>query len=173
MRRAIVLTFISNDKPGIVDRLSKTIAENGGNWLESRLMKLSGKFAGIVQVSIPASRLESLKTSLEKLASPELSLLIEEITQDTRDDHYEVIRLSILGLDRPGIVREVAQALAEKNINVADMHSVIESAPMTGEPLFKAEVTIQKPVHLDTDSLQDALDAIGNRLDLDWNLAPL
>ena len=170
MRHSLIFTFISNDKPGIVDLLSKTVADNGGNWLESQMTKLAGKFAGIVQISIAANKVENLKESLLKLSSDDFSILIDDVTQDTNAEEYEHIKLSIIGLDRPGIVREVAQALAEKRINVAQMHSIIESAPMTGEPLFKAEVNIQKPINLDIESLNDTLDIIGSNLDLDWNL---
>ena len=137
------------------------------------MTKLAGKFAGIVQISIATDKIEGLKECLKKLSSDELSILIDEITQDTNPEEYEHIKLSIIGLDRPGIVREVSQALAERRINVAEMHSIIESAPMTGEPLFKAEVKIQKPISLDIESLNDTLDIIGSNLDLDWNLESL
>ena len=170
MRRSLVFTFISNDKPGIVDLLSKTVAEHDGNWLESRMTKLAGKFAGIVQISIDAEKIDNLKESLKQLSAKEISILVDDITEDTNQEAYEQIKLTIIGLDRPGIVREVAQALVEKRINVAQMHSLIESAPMTGEPLFKAEVKIQKPINLDIESLNDTLDIIGSNLDLDWNL---
>lgn len=173
MLHSLVFTFISNDKPGIIDRLSKIVANNGGNWLESSMTKLAGKFAGIVQISITEEQIGNLKASLKSLSNDEFSILIDDITQDANLEEYELIRLSIIGLDRPGIVHEVAQALAQKRINVTRMHSIIESAPMTGEPLFKAEVTIQKPTEVDIESLHEALDIISNNLAIDWNLESL
>jgi glycine cleavage system regulatory protein len=170
MQHSLVFTFISDDRPGIVERISSTVASHGGNWLESRMTKLAGKFAGIVQVSIPDEQRKDLEEALQQLSAEGLSILSGEVTPDKGTAAHEMVRLSIIGLDRPGIVREISQLLAEKKINVAEMHSVIESAPMTGEPLFRADIDIQKPLSLSLETLRDLFDAIGNRLDLDWNL---
>ena len=171
MQRSIVFTFICNDKPGIVDKLSSIIARNDGNWQESRMTKLAGKFTGIVQIGISETGLPSLKQELQQLAANDFSLLFDDITPETAPSPSQQLRLSIVGLDRPGIVREVAQALSEKNINVTKMHSVIESAPMTGEPLFKAEVEVEAPLAVDTDTLHERLDAICSQLDIDISLS--
>lgn len=47
MSTFLVLTVIADDKPGIVEQLAATITEHGGNWLESRMAQMAGKFAGI------------------------------------------------------------------------------------------------------------------------------
>ena len=60
MANFLVLTVIADDKPGIVEQLSATIARNGGNWLESRMAHMAGKFAGILRVAIPAEQSNSL-----------------------------------------------------------------------------------------------------------------
>ena len=52
MSTSIVFTFIGNDKPGLVGKLSNTVSENGGNWLESRMSQLAGHFAGIARIQI-------------------------------------------------------------------------------------------------------------------------
>ena len=170
MQHSIVFTFICNDKPGIVEKLSSIVASHGGNWLESRMAKLAGKFTGIVQISVPEASLNNLKQQLQSLASDDFSLLLNDISSETPAPASRPLRLSIIGLDRPGIVREVAQALMEKNINVARMHSVIESAPMTGEPLFKADVEAEAPLSVDMDTLNERLDTICSQLDIDINM---
>ena len=52
MNTYLVLSIISDDKPGVIESLSQTIAEQGGNRLESRMAHLAGKFAGILRISI-------------------------------------------------------------------------------------------------------------------------
>ncbi len=171
MQHSLVFTFICNDKPGIVDQLSRIVGQHGGNWQESRMDKLPGKFTGIVQISIAEVQVQNLKNSLQALSASGFSILIDDITAAPLTSQLQHIRLSILGLDRPGIVREVAQALAEKNINVTKMHSLIESAPMTGEPLFKAEVEVDAPLDVDMDTLNERLEMICEKLDLDLTLS--
>ena len=49
----LVLTLIGSDRPGLVEAVAEVIAGHGGNWLESRMAHLAGKFAGILRVEIP------------------------------------------------------------------------------------------------------------------------
>lgn len=42
----LVLTVFAPDKPGQVERIAQCIAEQGGNWLESRMSRMAGQFAG-------------------------------------------------------------------------------------------------------------------------------
>ncbi|MCC2101432.1 MAG: amino acid-binding protein, partial [Hyphomicrobiales bacterium] len=56
----MVLTLIGDDKPGLVNAASAAVAAHGGTWLESRLARLAGKFAGIVLIAAPEDRAEAL-----------------------------------------------------------------------------------------------------------------
>ena len=51
MHTSYVITFIGDDRPGLVEALAKVISGHDGNWLESRLSQLDSKFAGIIRVS--------------------------------------------------------------------------------------------------------------------------
>ena len=77
------------------------------------------------------------------------------------------IALSLVGPDRPGIVREISAALSERNVNVVEMDSWVSSAPMAGEALFEASVTACIPQTDDLDDLEDQLDDIANDMTLD------
>ncbi|HPG28427.1 MAG TPA: ACT domain-containing protein, partial [Myxococcota bacterium] len=50
MARALVLTVIGEDRPGLVEDLSGLIASHDGSWDESRMARLAGHFAGVVQI---------------------------------------------------------------------------------------------------------------------------
>ncbi len=50
----MVLTAIARDRPGVVESLADVIAAHSGNWVESSMAQLGGKFAGIVRVEVPA-----------------------------------------------------------------------------------------------------------------------
>ena len=51
METSYVITFIGDDRPGLVEQVASVIENNRGNWHESRLSQLGGKFAGLVPVS--------------------------------------------------------------------------------------------------------------------------
>ena len=49
----LVLTFVGDDRPGLVNAISEKIAAFGGTWLESRSARLAGKFAGCCSSTFP------------------------------------------------------------------------------------------------------------------------
>ena len=51
MRSQLVLTVIGRDRPGLVEAIASQIAKHGGNWEESRMAHLAGKFAGILRIT--------------------------------------------------------------------------------------------------------------------------
>ena len=69
MKTNLVLTVIADDKPGLVESLAQTIALNSGNWLESSMSQLAGKFAGILRISVADDRVEKLIEELIGLPS--------------------------------------------------------------------------------------------------------
>ena len=67
MNTSIVLTVVADDQPGIVEELSDALATHGGNWTESSMMTLAGKFAGILLAEVPEERADSFLRVLESL----------------------------------------------------------------------------------------------------------
>ena len=108
----LILTIIGNDKPGLVESMSQTIASHNGNWLESRMARMAGKFAGILYVSVPEINTDQLIQALEKLESKGLKIVIEKGAEDDNIPDVQTLELHILGNDRPGIIKEVSQALS-------------------------------------------------------------
>lgn len=164
MSTPLVFTFVGADKPGLVEKLSQTVAAHGGNWLESRMSELAGQFAGIVQVEVGSANVAALRAALLALSEQNLSVVVAESAGPAGPVQARHLRLSIVGNDRPGIVREVSHALAARGISVSEMDTSITSAPMSGDPLFEAVARIQVPLSLDLDELNAQLDTIADAL---------
>lgn len=169
----LVFTFVGADQPGLVEKLSQTVAAHGGNWLESRMSELAGQFAGIVKVEVSPDQAPALRAALLALSAQKLSVLVASTPGEHSAASTRLLRLSILGNDRPGIVREVAHALAERQINVREMDTSVTSAPMSGQPLFEAVAQIQVPQSLDLSELKTQLDKIADALTVDIHLQEL
>jgi glycine cleavage system regulatory protein len=159
-----VITLSAADRPGIVEALSNAVAEAGGNWHESRMLRLAGRFAGVARVGIAEAHAGALEGALAKLESSGLELRVDRV-QETSDvgDRYP-LRLSLVGHDRPGIVHEISAALASREINVLELHTDCSSAPMSGERLFHARAELLCPSGLSAEGLRDALEEVGQ----DW-----
>ena len=57
MQKELVVTFVGDDRPGIVQEMSQRVTARDGNWLESQMTRLAGKFAGVARVSVDEDRL--------------------------------------------------------------------------------------------------------------------
>lgn len=176
MDSSYIVTFIGDDRPGLVEALSSVIGAAGGNWQESRLAQLSGKFAGLIRVSLPSDNAAGLETELKALADRGISVRVtpaDTVTQNTAGappGTARRIKLDVIGPDRPGIVREVSRALAMRQFNVVAMDSAVESAPMSAEPLFHAIIEADIAPDATVEELAVALDEIGNDMALDIGL---
>ena len=170
MQTSYVITFIGDDRPGLVEQVSSVIENNRGNWHESRLSQLGGKFAGLVLITLPSESGAALEADLKALSTSGLSIKVTPSTAGTSSTDSREITLSVIGPDRLGIVREISRALAERSINVVDMDSQVSSAAMSAEMLFEARIEALIPVATDMDDLHDTLDEISNHMTLEIEL---
>ncbi len=163
MNTYLVLTVIGDDKPGLVDSLASVIAENQGNWLESSMSQLAGKFAGILKVSVARENAGPLVEALQGLSS-DLKLVIEEAEEVVSEEQPHTVELSLMGNDRPGIVREISHALAVLSVNVEQLNTECTAAPMSGAPLFKTRALLKVPTGLALEDLQGELEGLADDL---------
>ena len=146
------------------------IESNGGNWLESRLAQLGGKFAGLIRVSLPAETGLALENDLSAVAASGLSVRVTATGDKPPPVPGRDITLTVLGPDRPGIVREISRALAQRQVNVLEMDSRVISAPMSAEMLFSAHIDAWIPELTDLDDLSGTLDEIADHMTLEIDL---
>ena len=170
METSYIVTFIGDDRPGLVESLSRVIESNQGNWLESRLSQLGGKFAGLVLVSLPGENGATLEAELKELSTSGLSVRVTPAHTIAGNKRGRCITLTVIGPDRLGIVREISRALAQRNVNVVEMDSEVNSAPMSAELLFSARIDAEIPEHIDLDDLEDSLEEIANHMTLEIEL---
>lgn len=163
MQTNLVLTVIGDDKPGLVESLSRVIADNGGNWKESSMSQLAGKFAGILRVSVASEQSDALVAELQKL-SDDLRLVIEQANTQESSEPPRTVRLNLVGNDRPGIVREISHALALLSVNVEQLNTECSPAPMSSDLLFRTRATLKVPRDLALDVLQEELERLADDL---------
>jgi glycine cleavage system regulatory protein len=173
MQIPLVMTIISPDRTGLVESIARTVAEHGGNWLESRMCRLGGEFAGILRIDISAEKKPALVDALQKLQTGGLQITVRGDASLSAKAAGKQTQLEIVGADRPGIVREITAALARAGVNVEEFSSEVSSAPMSGETLFKAEARLQLPAGCDLAALKQDLEKIAADLLVDVAFADL
>ncbi len=169
MAKTLVLTFIADDRPGLVECLAETIAAEGGNWLESKMANLAEKFAGIVKIEIPetvgdkASSVEMALTALNEKGF-HLTISLTHGTPEVEGAQFEIL---LEGLDHPGIVRDISSCLTEHGASIEEMETETRDTPISGGSLFCARVRVRLPVGLDKEKIRHSLELLSSELMVD------
>ena len=144
---SLVMTVLGKDRPGLVEALAKAVADHSGNWIESRMAHLAGQFAGILRVEVAAPHAAPLTAALRALQEEGLEVIVHSDagTVDISIQRSSLVRLELVGQDRPGIVREITHVLACHGVNVEDLTTECVVAPTTGQQLFQASADLQLP----------------------------
>jgi glycine cleavage system regulatory protein len=187
MIESLVMTIIGSDRPGLVELVAARVADHGGNWLESRMSHLGGRFAGIARVEVPAERLAELKRALHGLEADGLRVVVESgtgsigggmshptgSTGSPQADAGQSATLELIGNDRPGILRTVTGVLATHGVNVEELSSECISAPMGGGDLFQARARVLVPKRVKLEDVRRDLEKVGADLMVDLKLRPV
>jgi len=155
---SLVMTVIGPDRPGLVEELSATVAAHHGNWLESRMSRLAGHFAGLLRVECPEEESTRLLEALQSLRDLSVSISREITTECERP---RKISFEVVGNDRPGIVQELSSAIVRAGGNVEELVSDLESAPHAGHQVFRATGSVAVATDFDDTGLVTALEALG------------
>ena len=170
MRVSLIITILGPDKPGLVESLSETLSKFGGSWTESRMAHLAGKFAGLLQISFPAENVEPLTKAICKLETDNFKIHVEKADGEVSKP-VKILKLELLGQDRPGIIYDITQQLAKLEVNIEELESHIREASMSGEILFCAELTLGLPANVTSDEVQDALEEMSDQFMIDVNFS--
>ncbi|RPJ34061.1 MAG: hypothetical protein EHM17_08040 [Verrucomicrobiaceae bacterium] len=166
MQSYLIMTVLGSDRPGLVRSLADTVAKHGGNWLESRMARLAGQFAGIVRIECPAAAVDELLRELQSPGVPGLTVqAVREIAGDA--PARRTLAVEVVGNDRPGIVRELTAAIAGAGGNVEELTTGLESAPMSGHPMFRAKGVVSIPENAEPSALTAAIESLGGDLTVD------
>lgn len=127
----LAVTAIGRDRPGIVAGITGALLEAGGNVDDSQMSILHGHFAVMLIVSVSDdTSIDELSLRLDEVGR-EFGLggiTVSEVTSLERGAGPSHV-LTVYGADRPGIVHEVAELLAARNVNITDLRT-----RRTGDP---------------------------------------
>ena len=167
----IIITVLGDDKAGLVDQLSGAIAEHHGNWVRSHMAELAGKFAGVVEATVPDTEADSLISRLDRIENAGvLHITAHRAEPPSEPSSGRRLELHLVGQDHPGIVHQVAHVLAQHHISIDQLETEVTPAPQGGH-LFRADALLDLPAGFDVELLEHDLEAIAQDLMIDLDLA--
>ena len=168
MTTRVILTAVGSDRPGLTQALAEAVYAAGGNWLESHLSRLGGKYVGSVLVAI--ADVPAFEQAIRGVDAVGLDVSIVP-AGDEPAVKGAIQSIELVGQDRPGIVREVTAVLAGLGVNIEDFVTTTENGAWSGELLFRAQARVTIPPGVAADSVQAALEDISGEIMVDFTFA--
>ena len=171
MSKNLVISALGNDKPGLVNQLSKAILENGGNISESRMMVLGGEFAIMLLVTGSQDCINNINSKLEEIGNAlGLTIIAKETqTQESKQKRLPY-QVKVVSMDHPGIVHNITDFLSNRNLNIEEIETKTYPAAHTGTPMFSLDMTISVPADSPVRTLRDEFIVFCDDLSLDASL---
>jgi glycine cleavage system regulatory protein len=170
MKTRVILSAAGSDRPGLTRLLAEAVLAAGGNWLESHLSRLGGRYVGSVLVELDSANLAAFEAEIRAVDSKGLAVSLVEAGEGGAMPG-ETLLLDLVGGDRPGIVHEVTGVLADLGVNIESFTTRTEHGAWSGESLFRATARLSVPRGTPTDAVRQALEAISGEIMVDFTFA--
>ena len=171
MKAKVILSAVASDRPGLTQALAEAVFDAGGNWLESHLSRLGGKYVGSVLVELESDALPALEQATKAVDATGLTVSIVPAGEEPTAAGT-ALAFELVGQDRPGIVREVTTVLAGLGVNIEDFATATQNSSWSGEPLFRATARLTIPAGISSDDVRAALEAISGEIMVDFSITP-
>ncbi len=174
MRNLMVVTALGEDRPGIVRELARTVCDTGCNIEDSRMTVLGGEFAVLLLISGRWNELAKLESALPNTAK-RMGLQVHLKRTESAEEREQLLpyTVEVVSLDHPGIVAELANFFATREINIRDMTTASYAAAHTGTPMFSVQMTIDVPAGVHIATLRDEFMDFCDQINLDAVMEPL
>ena len=172
MSRAVIAA-IGQDRPGLVNDLSKLAADLNLSIEDSRMTVLGGEFAILMSVAGGDLPLKRLETKLGQLADDSGLAWLFRRTGDRQDVEGRIpYTVHVTAMDHPGIVHRIAGFFSSRDINIHNLETVTERAPHTGTPIFSLAMEVELPGDVRIADLRDEFFYFCDDHDLDAEFRP-
>jgi glycine cleavage system transcriptional repressor len=146
VKNYLVVSALGEDRPGLVNELSRVILDCDCGIVDSRMTVLGGEFAILLMVQGNWNTLTKLEMQLKRLEQT-LGMTIVTKRTEGRTLAGDVLpyAVEVVAVNQPGIVHHLASFFANRSINIEDMVTRSYSAPHTGTPMFSVNLAVGIP----------------------------
>lgn len=174
MESFLVITALGQDKPGIVDKLTETVADCCCNVIDSRMSVLGGEFAVMLMVSGKWNELAKLEDALAAASEPQGLIITCKRTEPGKPaTNLMPYNIEVISIDQPGIVHELARFFSSRKINIQELNTTQYAAAHTGTPMFALQLTANIPANLHIAALRDEFLDFCESQNMDATMEPM
>ena len=170
----LVIAALGADKTGLIDEFSRCILQSGCSISDSRMAVLGGDFALLLQVAGNWNNIAKLENQIalleERLA---LTVIARRTVPKQGSKDLLPYGVDVVALDQPGIVHNLANFFAKRQINIQEMITSSYAAAHTGTPMFSVHLTVDIPANQQIALLRDEFMDFCDQLNLDAVIEPI
>lgn len=170
----LVVSALGADRPTLVRGLAAAFRDCGCSIKDSRMAVLGSEFAMVLLLAGQWNAIAKAESMLPKLES-EFEIGLQSRRTGPRPDSAGLIpyTVEVIALDQPGIVHDVTDFFARREINVEDLISVSYTAPHTGASMFSLHMTVGIPADSAIAAVRGEFMDFCDELNLDAMLTPV
>lgn len=132
MKKSMVVSIMSKDRPGIISEVSNAIFKLGGDIADVNQTVLSGYFTMILATTfnkdVTKEDIFATISHIESETSLEVSVKeVKEELVDTKTELDEAYVITVQGQNKTGIVSHVAALCATHEANILDLDTVLRN----------------------------------------------
>lgn len=174
VKNYLVVSALGEDRPGLVNELSRVILDCDCHIADSRMTVLGGEFAMLLMVQGNWNTLTKLEMQLKRLEQTLNMTIIAKRTEDrTPTGDALPYAVEVVAVNQPGIVHHLANFFASRSINIEDLVTRSYSAPHTGTPMFSVNLAIGIPANTHIALLREEFLDFCDDLNLDAVMEPI
>ena len=173
METYLVVSALGEDRPGLVKEFAVNIAESGCSIKDSRMVVLGSEFAMSMLISGNWNAVAKFENALPRTAERlGVSVQSRRTQRRTNTTNHIPYMVEVVSIDQAGIVHDIADFFAHRDINVEDLYTASYPAPYTGAPMFSLHMTVGIPSDLAIVQVRNEFMDFCDHLNLDAMLAP-
>ncbi len=174
MQTHLAVHLLAKDAIGLVERITRPIAQNKCILLDSRMFTLDDRFAATMLVGGSWDRLSRLENALRQLATQhEMELLMTRTETPAAPGMQLPYVVDIIGINDPDITHVLAQFFAAQGIQIRDLSTI----PYQGSDQRNSMLSLRMQVNIPADRrlalFKDAFFDLCDEYNLDATLDPV
>jgi glycine cleavage system transcriptional repressor len=173
MKKHIVLAALGTDRPGVLRDLVKAVSDLGCGIADARMTVLGNELVLTLLATGTWNAVAKLESQVPAIGKRlELDLTARRTEPRTpRQDMLPYV-VDVTALDQPGILFDLADFFASRDINVDELSSWTYVSTHTGAPMLSISMNVSIPSDLHVGRLRDDFTDFCDSLNLDATLEP-
>ncbi len=171
----LVITVAGEDRPNLVEELTRIIKECKCHILESRMTELGPDFAAHLLVDGNWNHIVKLESALEASGARSNLKIVTLRTKETPpvEENAVPYGVDIFASDQIDNIHELTSFFTVRGIKIVDLSTSRYPAPYSNTPLFVARMIVKIPVNIRIVSLRDEFLEFCDQQNLDAILEPV